>query len=313
MKRIFLPIIFSFFVILYGVIQAEASIGKPKKIFSTPNEWQSFYGYLIKENVLYFGVSYNGVCKAYNYNDGKIDELNMDSEEAKSFLAETIPFSDESIDKQGNIRFSINDDISLRLEEWANGMYTIFVTKNGVEKDVMNDKYRCAMVYGYVYIDKENLKIYFNGATVRKSENNLLVYDIKNDKFYPINSAKNEAFANPIRIPNTSLIMYQGLGDSKGFDVYVQEIPEWKEEIEAQNKDKKEEVKQESSTEVKEEKKYVIDGPANLRDKAKGKKVVGELADKAEVKMLNKKGDWYEVESGEIKGWTFKDNVKEAE
>ena len=88
-------------------------------------------------------------------------------------------------------------------------------------------------------------------------------------------------------------------------------IPEWKEEIEAQNKEKA--VETSNKDESKEEVKYIIDGPANLRDKAKGEKVIAELADKAEVKILNKKGDWYEVQSGDIKGWTFKDNVKEVQ
>jgi hypothetical protein len=172
-----------------------------------------------------------------------------------------------------------------------------------------------------MYIDNLLGKIYFPGF--RKGTHGIYIYDTKNETISDFVTKKDNdintglRYGQPIRIPNTQYIMYiEDVGnfekkgnvrviDKVAFNVWIQEIPEWKAELEAK-------AKEGSSEAAVKEKRYVIDGPANVWKKPKGK-TIGSIENGVEVKIVSKKGDWYEVESKDMKGWTFKDNVKEVE
>lgn len=53
-----------------------------------------------------------------------------------------------------------------------------------------------------------------------------------------------------------------------------------------------------------------IDGPANVRVKASGNSAIAfELSDNDQVAILQKKGNWYLIKSGDKQGWTAKQNL----
>jgi hypothetical protein len=100
------------------------------------------------------------------------------------------------------------------------------------------------------------MKLYFIGFS--KNTGGLYQYDINKNKVEDLKVEKNNAFDNkgivdPIRIPNTSYLLYHtanlGLKPTKynpekfeqaeGVEFWIQEIPEWKAEIEVKNKDEK--------------------------------------------------------------------------
>lgn len=51
-----------------------------------------------------------------------------------------------------------------------------------------------------------------------------------------------------------------------------------------------------------------IDGPANIRNEPKGKQIAS-LPDNTKVRILQNKGGWYEIEYGELRGWTYQNNL----
>jgi hypothetical protein len=304
------------------LISNQIYAGERIEVFKVSNEPIEFTWYLIKDNTLFIDLAYTQEArgKIFEFENEKFHEIPMMREDVFKFAKK---YEVDRIDDPDIKRKDIENNKYLILKRKGDSYTDYFMTieENGKEKDISKNRYVLFAFGSYAYIDKEFQKIYFLGEDLKKKVRGLYIYDIINDKFdemYVIksNDEKSIIYSNPIRVPNTPYLMFLGVKDEQNWGLYIEEIPEWKEEMEAKNKElsssEKEGEKQDPSSEVK-EKKYVIDGPANLREKAKGKKVVGELADKEEVKILNKKGDWYEVQSEKIKGWTFKDNVKEAE
>jgi hypothetical protein len=346
---VFLIGLFMFLAYIANAAQQEKKVVnnsdvKAKKLLEI-NKRSQLLGYVIKDNTLYLGIwidtdGKQGKSFVYKYENGRLKDMKMSEKEADDFIeTNRIPKTDD-LEKQ---KLEIKDGKYLILRVWAEAInfYNLYIYDGKEERNMTNDRYLAYLIGNYIYIDKENEKIYFDvwnrskyidkdKKEKQEEESGMFIYDIRADKFEFFKGIKSEqdkegneviiSCINPIRVPNTEYLMY--IADKKtsyvkndslmntGLEVWIQEIPEWKEELEAKEKDKNtDEIKSDENKSA--EVKYVIDGPANLREKAKGKKVVGELADKAEVKILNKKGDWYEVESGEIKGWTYKDNVKE--
>lgn len=313
---------------------------KAKKIFSI-NKTSSLFYYAIKNNELYLVIWKSGEGKfVFKYEQEKLKLIKMNEQEQKTFISQyAIPCTDTLANRQ----LEIGDNKSLILHEWTEAInfYNLYIYAGKEEQNITKDRYLAILNENYLYIDKDNLMIYFdawnrteyidkNEKDGQKTEaSGLFVYDIRTDDFKLFKSIQSEkddngnrisvSYINPIRVPNTKYLMYVG---SKNIsyvqedrtmnivtEIWIQEIPEWKAEIEAQNKEKV----IESSNNARAEKaiKYVIDGPANIRKKAKGKELIGSLETGAEVRILSKKGDWYEIEGGGLQGWTYKDNVKE--
>ena len=269
--------------------------------------------YLEKNANFYMAVGYDGILEAqlFKFENNKFIEIIKKQEEVRKFISK---YEVSEIDDPKNEKIDIGDNKYLVLKRIGDSYtdYFLNIEDNGREKDISKNRYALYSFGSYAYIDKTYQKIYMFAKDFKKKKRGLFVYNIKDDVFsemYTVGLDNYDVpvYSNPIRIPNTQYLMYRFTKNKNNWSIYIEEIPEWKEGIEAQNKEKAA-----NKVESKEEVKYIIDGPANLRDKAKSKKIIGSIEDKSEVKILNKKGDWYEVQSGDIKGWTFKDNVKEV-
>ena len=291
MKKIFIAMLF---VICSCQLYAKER-GNKIEIFKVSDKPVEFTGYLIKDNQLYVDLGFTDEerSKIFKYEDKKLIEVPMSREEIIDFSKKYYARSVSSNNKNdlGDGKYLI-----LRIKENTYADYYMsIIDSDGKEQDISRNRYTLLLWNTYAYIDKENQKIYMTCRDEKNKKMGLYVYDVKKDIFIEeyVDSEKKyyEAirYFNPIRIPNTPYLMLAGFEDEKNWGLYIQEIPEWKAE----------------------QVKYVIDGPANLRDKPKGK-VIGNIENDVEVKMINKKGDWYEVESGNLKGWTFKDNIKEV-
>jgi hypothetical protein len=167
----------------------------------------------------------------------------------------------------------------------------------------------------------------------------LYTYDVKQNQLDILMiGSKDNDYLLPIRVPNTPLLLYLSTSDNaqkqyteedeendrkngvslseiqekrsrdnkavyeKGvtLKVWIKEIPEWKAEIEQQEKNIKKYPKA---------KQYFIDGPAVIRNNPKGE-TISTLNDWTRVLVLNQQGDWYEVLYADVKGWTYKDNLR---
>jgi hypothetical protein len=213
----------------------------------------------------------------------------------------------------------------------------IYINDDNIMK-ISNTTYSYNDLCGGIYIDNINQKLYFAGGEyfkvpirsaydINANESNIYVYDIKTKKmsmlidsliFNKENEYSRKLLMSPLRIPNTSYLMFAEVerrykrikGSSDHVfatiesipdmaNIRIIEVPEWKAEIEQQKKNEKL---------YPNAKKYLIDGPANVRDNPKGKSITM-INDGTEVLVLNQQGDWYEILYANVKGWTYKDNL----
>jgi hypothetical protein len=154
----------------------------------------------------------------------------------------------------------------------------------------------------YIYVDRLNKQFYFTGYEADEFSG-ILRYDIKKNEIEKIVKYSSPIMA-PMRLPNTPYLMFgvrEGEVEALFLNIYIKEIPEWKAEIEKQKENKKLHPTA---------RKAFIDGPANIRDKPKGKNTAT-LDDLMEVLILNQENDWYEILYANVRGWTYKDNLKD--
>jgi hypothetical protein len=95
----------------------------------------------------------------------------------------------------------------------------------------------------------------------------------------------------------------------------LQEIPEWKAEIEQQKKNIKKYPEAERA-----ERYYVANGRTDVSDKPMSKeeaqsmgaeiKFIAHLKRETEVLVLSKEGEWYEILYADIRGWVYSDDLK---
>jgi hypothetical protein len=202
----------------------------------------------------------------------------------------------------------IYDDVKLFLQiqhEDADWWFEIIISDNGKKQKLEGyDFWPSNGNSDYIYIDRVNKHIYLVGYNFERSEDGILRYDIKTGKVDFV--VKGNYIMAPIRIPNTVYLMFavtEGEWEKGkyGYNIYIKEIPEWKAEIEKQEENKKL---------YPTARKAFIDGPANIRDKPKGKNTAT-LDDLMEVLILNQENDWYEILYANVRGWTYKDNLKD--
>jgi hypothetical protein len=255
-KIIFVICLFS---ILGSCLFADETL-KEKIIFSSDISF-TFAGYIIKNNEVYLSFEeFNKMPVIYKYKREALELVNnLSVEETKQYLAEAMPFYNVI---KTSPKIVIDKTMYVTLEETGYELYRIYVYKNENKKDILGNEYVCTpMPMGeYIYVDKENKKIYFAGRNNQKNELGLYTYDIEEDKCYPlkidVKEHKNDdiyiltSYTNPMRIPNTSFLIYIAPksrneitaqiinSTSIGTEVYIQEIPEWKAEIEAKAKSK---------------------------------------------------------------------------
>jgi hypothetical protein len=287
----------------------------------------SFYGYVVKNGELYINFWFNtggeGTAVVFKYTDGKLVDMKLSKRKVDENFAEVKPtynIETESgrvvIDNDRYIELGTVDDPSMTLVEGNKRKYT----KNDFVIQILT----------YMYLDKDNEKLYFAGSGYKedgkkfKVISGILIYDIKSgntDAFIEeperekIDAIKNyekfktkdyEDFFNPIRVPNTPYLLFyiEKRVDNKYFyEIAIKEVPEWKAEIDRQEKNKKENPKAKTA---------YTNGSANVRDNPKGK-VISTLNDWTEVLILEQKNDWYHILYADIEGWTYKDNIRQAE
>jgi hypothetical protein len=119
--------------------------------------------------------------------------------------------------------------------------YYLTIEENGKEKDISKNKYALFAWGSYAYIDKKNQKIYMVCKDLKKKTGGLFIYDIAKDTFKEFHVIKTDddkaiTYSNPIRIPNTPYLMLIGAKTGTDWGVYIEEIPEWKTEIESKVK-----------------------------------------------------------------------------
>jgi hypothetical protein len=229
------------------------------EVFNVLNAPIEFSGYLLKDNNIYIDLGYaqEERSKIFKFENKKFQEIVMTQEQVIDFADkyEVVRIDDPDIKRKdlGNNKYLI-----LKRDGDSYTDYFMTIEEDGKERDISKNRYVLFAFGSYAYIDKKHQKIYMVCKDEKKKKQGLYIYDISNDTFIEKYVNKESEYYNsvryskPIRIPNTYYLMYFGFKDERNWAVYIEEIPEWKEEIEAQNKDKKEEVKQESSTEVKE-------------------------------------------------------------
>ena len=231
---------------------AESNV-KDKMIFSSDVDL-TFDGYVIRNNEVYvLFEQYQKTPAVYKYVNEELKLLNISEKEVKKFLDEAMPFYNAT-DTLPNI--IINETMYLTFEEIGYETYKFYIYENGKKKDVLGKQYDCTPtpMGEYIYVDKENKKIYFSGSG--NDEIGLYVYDISKNIVTEIHANKigdhpeSAAYSSPIRIPNTAYLLYQK-EKAPNYEprkaVYIIEIPEWKAEIGATGK-AKEEPKTEKKT-----------------------------------------------------------------
>jgi hypothetical protein len=273
-NKIFLCVfIFSLFVSSTCAVSAmqskEEVTGKEVKAkrLLEINKRSELIGYVIKNNEIYVGVwidtdGKRGKDYLYKYEKDKLKDMKFTEAEIDKFMEQKIPKTDNL---EGE-KLEINSNKYLILRGWSEAInfYNFYISDGKKEKNVTNDIYLACLNENYLYIDKENEKIYFDAwnrtkysdKATKEEKSGLYVYDINANTFtlfkgYEDGSVGGHpviiSYINPIRVPNTSYLMY--IADKEGknggestmtvaTEVWIEEIPEWKAELENKNKSK---------------------------------------------------------------------------
>jgi hypothetical protein len=243
MKKKIADIILLFILAISFSTAIEA---KEKVIFTSDSDF-IFGGYVVKNNEIYILFEeYQEKAIIYKYDNEKLKLINIPEKEIKKILKEVEPFynTNEALQK-----IKINEAMFLIFEEVSYECYKFYICENDNKKDVLGTKYICtaAPMGEYVYVDKKNKKIYFSGSDNNKKETGLYVYDINKNIVDEIHTNKindnyeSIIYSSPIRIPNTPYLLYQqekGSSYQPKRTVYIEEIPEWKAELENKSKPK---------------------------------------------------------------------------
>jgi hypothetical protein len=265
-KIIYVFIIFLMTSILIQVYASEKSQNNmPLKIFQAENKQSEAIWYIEKDNTFYLCISYDDIgVKLYKYKKEELSEVSISKDELynlkDNYSCKKVSDSDINKKDLGNNRYLI-----LKIIEDTYDDYLMTIEEDGKEKDISKNRY---ILYGwksYVYIDKEFQKIYMVCRDLKKKFIGLFVYDITKDTFreFPvvkIDDNKSITYLNPIRIPNTPYLMMLGEKTGTDWGMYIEEIPEWKAEIDRQEKNKKENPTAKAA---------YTNGSANVRDNPK--------------------------------------------
>jgi hypothetical protein len=249
------------------------SIAQTKEILEIDKSSALSY-YAIKDNELYLVVWKSDEGRfLYKYEKEKLKYIKMNKDEIENFVTQYSLTRSDELEGQ---KIEISGEKSLILRGWTEAInfYNIYISDGQKEKNVTNDRYLAELNSNYLYIDKENEKIYFDAWNrtkytdkqnkERKEEKSgIFVYDIKADKFALFKAIERKnlekrdyievSYKNPIRVPNTNYLMYivqktksifekqsgtieHYLSSDIGIEVWIEEIPEWKSEIEAKEK-----------------------------------------------------------------------------
>jgi len=250
------------------------------------------------------------------YDNGKFVRISPVPQDINTFQSVGIPVANDYNLKE---QFQVRDNLYVRFDPYktepieivdSGKIYTL--TDCFYIKDVDG-------TYGNsnVYIDYANLKFYFMGEI--SGETGIAVCDLKTKEAYLI--LKDNEFGSttgyslnysPVRIPNTGYLTFYQINSSflgaspedyentvSNSDFMLMEIPEWKQEMDLQNKN--EQMYPPAA-------RYFIKGPAKVYDSPSGQSV-SVLGDLTKVLALSQKGDWYEVLYANIRGWMHKDNL----
>ncbi|MDR3050042.1 MAG: hypothetical protein LBV16_09490 [Elusimicrobiota bacterium] len=285
---------------------------KEKQIFQWDStSFRSYYYF--SNDTFYILFEHGSYYTLTELKNNKLYELISTSKEGEEYESDGMPYfmneykltnsqllGEEISDSQ---KIEISDSVYLQLND--NNEYISISERNAqyIIDECSNNRYQ---IVSYVYVDYANSKVFFRGK-INNIGNGIVVCDIKQKKAKLIvkdDISFDESYQS-VRIPNTEYLLYSKI--ERRFDdeiyntkIFVIEIPEWKAEIEQQRKNKKL---------YPNAKKFFIDGPANIRDNPRGKSMVY-LNDWTEVLVLNQQGDWYEILYANIKGWTYKDNLR---
>jgi hypothetical protein len=288
----------------------------------------AFHGYVIRENELYVNlwILYDNKTArkcVFKYVNGQLIDMELDEKEAEKYYEEAKSMYD--LDSEDN-KIIINEKRYIELGEVDNPRITLI---EGQKERYLGGYVFSTPIPTYMYLDKENEKLYFAGGGVKKvrgkyeSTRGILVYDIKTGDVSNFALSENtprvenmsieqektrdfEDYSNPIKVPNTPYLLFyiEKRVDNKYFyEIAIKEVPKWKSEIALQEKNKKENPKAKTA---------YTNGSANVRDNPKGK-VISALNDWTEVLILEQKNDWYHILYADIEGWTYKDNIRQAE
>jgi hypothetical protein len=294
----------------------EVKLKEPQKLYASQKKSLRFEGYAIDSGLLYilFWHTDSETIKKVllKYVNGNLEESLITKKEAAILEGKLLA----SYDNREKIEINKNKYIFLKdkYKEAGSERNISFIDGDTI-KELAKEYGIFYTMFGtvYYYIDCVNNKFYFSGVKGNYSAGTgIFVWDFILDKCVSIREDINGIIPklhhyDPIRVPNTEFLLYRAgngswsIGGDYSFEIWIQEIPEWKAEIEKQEENKKL---------YPNTKKAFIDGPANIRDTPKGKSVAM-LNSFTEVLILNQQGGWYEVLYADVRGWTYKDNLKD--
>jgi hypothetical protein len=283
-----------------------------KLIYSSVSIMQESPSFMINDEGEFFigldGSTFNSI-HLYKYEEQKLTNIGLS-------------FDDKQLLNNYYYEYKINDKkyVSLKVDYFDN-YFKLVLNNAGSKIGIAKDYVAVGDMYNLFYMDTIHEQFYFSAISEfdRKTSKGreealcLYLYDIKTNSMILLRKELNKDFFQVIRIPNTQFLLYFSYPNvrisfndivekkiSEIVEIWIREIPEWKAEIEQQRKNEKL---------YPNAKKYFINGPANIRDNPKGKSIVY-LNDWTKVLVLNQQGDWYEILYANIKGWTYKDNLR---
>jgi hypothetical protein len=270
-----------------------------------------FEGYVIKENELYINLAMYvekpfSEKHIFKYEKGKLVDMKLSETEIEKYFEEAKP----TYDHDSENKIIIDEKRYIKLGNTGSPRITLIEGKK--------EKYLRGYVFStprltYMYLDRKNEKLYFAGGTV--GEGGIMKYDIKTGKPEVLKRrviynhtedvyGDSERFFNPIRVPNEPCLLFfieKRINKKYFYEIAIKEVVEWKEEIERQEKNKKENPQA---------KEAYTNGSENDRDKPKVK-LISTLNDWTEVLILEQENDWYHIIYADIEGWTYKDNIRQ--
>jgi hypothetical protein len=212
-----------------------------------------FGGYIQKDDGLYINMDiYMGKSLSENhvfkYSNGKLIDLKLTEKEVGEYFKQAQSMYD--LDSKDN-RIIIDEKRYIKLGGVDNPRITLV--------DGKKERYLQGYVFStprltYMYLDKENEKLYFVGGSVKAS--GIMEYDIETGdvkvfaeshhaprvKDYSLNNIRDlESFRNPIRVPNTPYLLFfieKRVNNKYFFEIGIKEVPEWKSELEKKGKTK---------------------------------------------------------------------------
>jgi hypothetical protein len=238
---------------------SNSRLNTPEMIYFTDKELNMKFHYVrytIIKDALYISISLNirgseYIRRVFKYEDKQLKELKISKRDwDEKYWHNAIDASKEIVDNKIQIS---NDKYLELISIYDDPGFVNFILLNNGKKRYASKKYLCLIREEGdnntdTYLDRPNGKIYFGGYYNRQTCG-IYVYDTNKNKFSDIRVEstdkpdRRKMFKDPIRIPNTQYLLYHtdniidNEGNLKrGIEFWIQEIPEWKSEIEALKK-----------------------------------------------------------------------------